>query len=144
MKGQLAEERFWDRVHAEPNSGCWLWVGFVTRKGYGTFSEGKNYRAHRWAYEHYAGDIPEGMDLDHTCKTPECVNPDHLQVCTHHFSCGQARREATHCRQGHLLSGENLRIQAYGNRAGRRRCRTCARLYMRERRKGGANARIAL
>lgn len=39
--------------------------------------------AHRFAYEHYVGPIPEGMEVAHLCDTPACVNPDHLRLATH-------------------------------------------------------------
>ena len=40
--------RFWDKVSPEPNSGCWLWLGSVTAKGYGEFWAGDRLeRAHR-------------------------------------------------------------------------------------------------
>lgn len=74
-----AEERFWLYVSPEPNSGCWLWIGSGDRRGYGSFSyQGRSRSAHRWAYEHYMGPIPDGMMVCHKCDVPACVNPDHL------------------------------------------------------------------
>ena len=62
---------------------CWLWIG-STPNGYGKFRNeiGKVVAAHRWAYEHYVGPIPEGMEVDHTCWVTNCVNPDHLRPVT--------------------------------------------------------------
>ncbi|WP_369010576.1 HNH endonuclease signature motif containing protein, partial [Bacillus cereus] len=40
-------------------------------------------RAHRYVYENLSGPIPEGMELDHLCRNPPCVNPDHLDPVTH-------------------------------------------------------------
>ncbi len=81
--------RFWDKVAFEPNTGCWLWAAYADRKGYGQFSAGSRadgtYRkvfAHRWAYEHEVGPIPEGLTIDHLCRVPLCVNPGHLEPVT--------------------------------------------------------------
>ena len=35
--------------------------------------------AHRVAWELIRGPIPEGLVLDHLCRTSACVNPDHLE-----------------------------------------------------------------
>jgi len=52
--------------------------------GYGHFTAdgGKDIRAHRWAYVHLAGPIPDGMMLDHKCHNRRGVNPDHLRPIT--------------------------------------------------------------
>lgn len=31
-------ERFMSKVSPDPNSGCWLWIGYVSPFGYGQFS----------------------------------------------------------------------------------------------------------
>lgn len=36
--------------------------------------------AHRAAWEDVYGPVPEGMTLDHMCKTKRCVNPEHMRV----------------------------------------------------------------
>lgn len=70
------EECFWVKV--QKSETCWTWVGGGCR-GYGQF---RNVRAHRWAYEHLVGQIPEGMVLDHLCGHRDCVNPSHLEPVT--------------------------------------------------------------
>lgn len=64
-------------------SGCWLWIGSKTKKGYGGFLrsiEGKNkyFYAHRFIYELANGPIEKGLFCCHHCDTPHCVNPDHI------------------------------------------------------------------
>lgn len=61
-------------------SGCWLWIGPLNNKGYGTFN--RKY-AHRVFYEQYKGPIPNDLELDHLCRNTACVNPDHLEPVTH-------------------------------------------------------------
>lgn len=71
--------RFWDKVTPEPNSGCWLWTGSVTEKGYGeTWFGDRLERAHRLSYEKLVRDYPREWLICHRCDTPSCVNPHHL------------------------------------------------------------------
>lgn len=65
---------------------CWLWTGALYHTGYGRIQKGRrgepNIRAHRFAYEHYVGPIPEGLHVRHSCHVRSCVNPAHLSVGT--------------------------------------------------------------
>lgn len=75
-------ETFWHRV-AKTKSGCWIWIGPRDKKGYGLVSVNHGTtteRAHRVAFKLTGKEIPEGMTLDHLCRTPSCVNPDHLEA----------------------------------------------------------------
>lgn len=134
--GQLvsvpAEERFWAKV--QKTEGCWLWTaGTTSRKphlAYGTFWDGTRLVvAHRWAYEHFVGPIPEGLTIDHLCRTPRCVNPDHLEPVTMRENIlrgtGPSAKQAamTHCKNGHPLTEDNI----YRWGPNKRRCRTCHR-----------------
>lgn len=66
------------------DSECWIWTGGTSSDGYGKVKrKGKSVRAHRVFYEHFVGNIPDGMFVCHTCDTPLCVNPAHLWVGTH-------------------------------------------------------------
>lgn len=124
----------------EPNSGCWLWAGALDGKGYSLmYAQGKNRRAHRVSYEQQKGPIPDGLEIDHLCRTRCCVNPDHLEAVTHAENIrrgdysGNGKNRSwyvppTHCKRGHLLNGENLHV----NRKGARVCITCRRMHDRE------------
>lgn len=71
------EERFWAKVDV---GVCWLWTGSTNGNSYGRFSlDGRMVPAHRWAYEALVGPIPPGLQIDHLCRVPLCVNPDHLE-----------------------------------------------------------------
>lgn len=78
------EQRLMEKVHFEPNSGCWLWAGADNASGYGKLAIGHSARvyAHRASYELAKGPIPDGMHLDHLCRVTCCINPDHLEPVT--------------------------------------------------------------
>lgn len=127
-KTESAATRFERLYVPEPMSGCWLWIGATTYGGYGTFHDEGSRVAHRWSYIHHRGSIPPGLVIDHLCRTPGCVNPQHLEAVSERvnilrsnaFSARNARR--THCGYGHLLSPENTYSRPGTNW---RACRAC-------------------
>lgn len=128
-------ERFWAKVDRSDASGCWLWTGADDRHGYGQVRI--NYRlvgAHRFAYELLVGPIPSGLQIDHLCRVPLCVNPAHLEPVTRKENAQRGigaqrtreRRAArTHCQRGHPFDEANTYIQKNGGRV----CRTCKQLW---------------
>jgi len=78
MRGRLQTP--WDDLWIpEPNSGCHLWLGKRTKKGYSLINRGgKQSTAHRYAWEMVHGPIPAEKWVLHKCDTPGCVNPAHL------------------------------------------------------------------
>lgn len=67
---------------ADP-SGCWIWTGTKNAKGYGQLGVGSQPEyAHRIAVRLDGRSLPEGMQVDHLCRNPSCVNPQHLEVVT--------------------------------------------------------------
>lgn len=66
-----------------PNE-CWEWLGPKAPSGYGiTRVNGHNEFVHRLYYILMKGDIPEGLEIMHSCDNPCCCNPDHLTPGTH-------------------------------------------------------------
>lgn len=118
------EERFERYIEPEPMSGCWLWVGTVTRNGYALFYSGVRYvYVHRWAYEHFVGPIPRGLQIDHKCRTRCCVNPKHLEpVTAKENSRRSPLKNLSHCRHGHSFDEGNTIIERRRVQPSRRRC----------------------
>ena len=80
-------------LYVVSESGCWVWARSLDKEGYGRWA-GKS--AHRFFYEKFVGPIPDGLEIDHLCNNPSCVNPEHLEPVTHQ---------------------ENMRRQSYRRRA---------------------------
>lgn len=84
-EGRPLLERLMDKVNQDADNGCWLWTA-AKSNGYGVIGLGsrsaKNIPAHVASYELHVGPVPTGMVLDHLCRTPACVNPDHLEPVT--------------------------------------------------------------
>ncbi len=65
---------------------CMIWLYTHGPGGYGRVlvpSEHKMKLVHRVAYEYIHGPVPEGLELDHLCRTRDCYNPNHLEAVTH-------------------------------------------------------------
>lgn len=75
---------------------CWPYTNSIHPAGYATFfDKGRKpplVNAHRWAYEHFIGQVHRGTGVSHACCTEDCaargpgdphnrcVNPRHLMV----------------------------------------------------------------
>lgn len=79
---RTAEDRIYDRLTENPDTGCWEWTGAL-RNGYGAAGiDGQIVYVHRWVYEHLVTEIPDGLVIDHHCLNRTCANPAHLDVVT--------------------------------------------------------------
>lgn len=137
VRGTL-EERLLARMVI--GDSCWELLGYHDRDGYTqiTGSGGECLRAHMVSYELFRTPVPGGLQLDHLCRNPGCVNPWHMEPVTlvenvlrsDGPAAVNARR--THCVNGHELNTENTWTNGK-----RRVCRACVRertrRYRRER-----------
>ena len=90
------------------NTECIEWQGGKTDKGYGRWDgpkdengKRKKWLAHRLCWTLVNGEIPEGMQINHHCDNPPCVNTDHLYLGT------QADNIADKMRRGRNAKGED-------------------------------------
>lgn len=122
---------------------CHDWLGATDAQGYGVFAAAgrRKTKAHIYAFERLNGPVPlqgpgapfptRRVPLDHfACDRPICCNPAHVRVSTPRENTLRSltapaaiNARKTHCKRGHPLEGDNLRINA----AGERICRACAR-----------------
>lgn len=118
--------------------GCWIWQMAKRKLGYGVLTRTRNgvttsRAAHCLVYEILVGPIPDGLELDHLCRVPWCVNPEHMEPVTHaenirrgamgHLS--ELRRPKpwpTHCPKGHAYDEKNTAV----NDRNRPVCRRCS------------------
>ena len=71
-------------------TGCWVWIAARDKRAstpYGKItiwckerSRRLKRQAHIVSYETFMGSIPEGYELDHTCRNGFCINPNHLEA----------------------------------------------------------------
>ena len=112
--------------------GCLLWTASLSHDGYGRFSfRDTIVYAHRAAYEHWVGPIPEGLTLDHLCRVRHCVAPAHLEPVSQRENQARGdgpqasslyqRPDQAKCGNGlHDWTEDNISVHPSGNK-----CRIC-------------------
>lgn len=122
-------DRFWAKV--DRTGECWIWIGGRNDKGYGRFSiNGRLVYPHRLSYEHANGAIPFDKVIDHLCRNPACVRPDHLEAVTRsqNVARGSQGFELTGlCRAG--LHDVTIPGNVVPTPRGGRQCLPCKRGY---------------
>lgn len=113
----VAQDRI--RANIKVNAqGCWEWQLFIRRNGYGQMKyEGKTVDAHRVSYRCFHGEIPEGMDVLHSCDNRRCANPDHLRLGTHKENMedmvAKGRQKKSAFQKEHLMHALALRYVGF-------------------------------
>ena len=129
-------ERFWEKVRLVDGpleTPCWKWVAASDQHGYGRYGRPTKL-AHRVAYESLVGSTLGAPHLDHLCREPSCVNPEHLERVTARENILRGigptavNARKTHCLRGHLFDENNTRIERKAGRTPSRACRECSRL----------------
>lgn len=88
-------ERLMEKV--EPEGDCVVYVGKrrsrpTTHVRIGVQgAPGGKIGAHRIAWEHHNGPIPDGLIVRHKCDNPPCVKIEHLELGTHQDNFDDAR-----------------------------------------------------
>lgn len=100
-------DRFWSKVRKTDT--CWLWAasrsGGSRGKRYGQFTfagpggQRITTSAHRFAYELQNGQIPDGLEILHTCNQGLCVRGSHMEVGTHAQNIADAVRDGLYVKR---------------------------------------------
>ena len=96
----VATDRWASFTRVDESTGCIVWQGFTSAKGYALFMhENKRRPAHRYAWVAANGqDVPDELVIDHLCRNASCVNPDHLEAVESAENTRRGgRRLRTHC-----------------------------------------------
>lgn len=114
--------------------GCIVWTGSKNNNVYGHITiNGQIHYTHRLSYELHIGPIPEGLVLDHLCRTRACLNPHHLEPVTQGENTRRGEpAQRTHCPAGHPYDEANTRLRnrtdtKRGTAVTSRECKTCDR-----------------
>lgn len=101
------------RCTEDAESGCWVWTGSLDRSGYGKIKINRVVTGtHRAAWLSYRGSLPDGLVIDHLCRTRACANPWHMEPVTVRVNTDRAvfgtstgkppgRPKGTRCSKGH-------------------------------------------
>ena len=120
----MLPERFWSRV--EKTDTCWLWTGRLDKDGYAQMRHGgRQPLVHRLSYENAHGvRLTPDQTVDHLCNVRNCVNPEHLEVCSAVENMQRAVERRTTCKRGHPITENSHYVHRNGKYVNRK-CKAC-------------------
>jgi HNH endonuclease len=134
-------ERLAVKVRIDLLTGCWLWIAYCDRDGYGrAYWQRGVTRAHIVVYRLLVGKVPDELELDHVrergCRWRCCCNPAHLEPVTRRENLLRSpytmpsiskANPRTRCPQGHSLADAIKKPDGSYHA-----CRQCRREWERE------------
>lgn len=137
MKTKTVEEILLSKIRVDER-GCWIWTASLCHRGRGkiTLRQAgvlRTFAAARASYTAFVGPIPPGLEVDHRCMVPLCINPQHLEPVTGEENRRRYFETFTHCRAGHPYDELNARVASRrSERTGKqvRVCRACERMRL--------------
>ena len=112
-----------------------IYAGYKNGEGYGQKTirlDGKqhNFKVHRLMYESILGVIPDGLVLDHLCKTTSCINPEHLEPVSVKENVRRGKLVTKYCSKGHEYTPDSTHYTPHKNGYMTKKCRECfKRIY---------------
>lgn len=119
------EQRLLRNSILDPITGCWEWQGKKDKYGYGQMTvrvAGRpspiNVYVHRMAVIVFQGkQLNRSLHVDHLCRHPACLNPEHLIVRTARTNLARRRLNT--------LDSQDLRASGVYRRKDNSRCSRC-------------------
>jgi len=95
MSHKNTEETFWNNINISSKDLCWEWIGKAGTNEYAqTRWNNIPILCHRKSYELFYGvDVPDDLEVCHTCDNPPCCNPYHLFLGTHQDNVDDRERK---------------------------------------------------
>lgn len=150
-KTETQKEYVLRNVDIDTVGWCWIWTAHKRSNGYGVANvrgadgKFKIVGAHRVSYEAFKGTLTDGLHIDHLCRNPSCVNPDHLELVVPRENVlrGKSSDRLKKCKRGHEFTPENTYMFTKPDGSEGRACATCRLDRTNESRRRAGPERIA-